>query len=629
MYIKNSSDNKIDFSIYDQVRTTIAGSSFDWRFLPIYILIIIIFAFLFFNLFNLQLIDGRDYLLIASRTNQTENRIVPPRGLVYDSKGKKLAYNVPSYTLFVSPLEIEDGKEKETIRKVSKLLDLKFEKLWQGFKEEAYEDGEILPIDRVTIQTGLDFDQYIDAVLVLNEMEGVYIEVEAVREYISPEYFSHIIGYVGDPTESDVENGIYSRSQIGKLGVEFKYDQYLRGTEGVEITETGIIDHRQRTFIPQEEQPGDNIYLTIDKKWQLKLSDIMQRQIDEVNAFAGAGVVMDSDTGEIKAMVSLPSFDNNLFSQGISSRDFTELLNDPKTPLLNRVVGLQLPPGSIFKIIGATAALETNTVNQYTEILSDRCLELPGDIQFCEADGAYLGSLNIKSALAKSSNIYFCSVALKLPNGIRDLEKYAADYGIGQTTGIDLNGEQLGTMASPELKEKLWSEQWYLGDICNAIVGQGLVTVTPLQMVVAMSAVNNGGEILKPRLVSKIEDQTGNEKVKTKKDVVRKLDVSAENLEIIKDGMRQAATDGTAADLDSLPGDIFAKTGSADASELIQGKLYTGAHSWVMGCFDSDGKNYCFVIMQQWGGRGYKTVPIIKKFINCVYNDFADSCEEI
>lgn len=629
---ENKKSTKVDFLSLDSITTREVKGGFSWRFLNIYVLAIFIFTFLLFNLFNLQIIEGSQNLLLASRINQSTSIILPPRGLIYDAQGNKLAYNIPAYSLFVKPLEVNADEEESDVRKIAEVINVNPDEFWETYKAKIFSEEKRIESERVTIKSDFTLDQYLGLVTIADQLQGFYLNVEPVREYVNSSYFSNIIGYVGDPTQADVDDGIYSEAQVGKIGVEKQYDKVLRGTEGIQISEKGLFDDRQRVFTPQEMKYGDNIFLTIDSSWQMKLTEIMRAQSDTVGAFASAGVIMNSRTGEVKAMVTLPGYDNNLFAKGIGAKDFSRLINDPRTPLLNRPIALQLPPGSIWKVIGATAGLETNVINENTEFFSNRCMELPGDIKFCEADAGYLGNIDLKDALAKSSNIYFCNVALQLNSkstGIRALIDYGERYGIGKATGIDLPGEGAGTMASPELKKKLLNEPWYLGDECNTIIGQGLVTVTPLQMTVVAAAISNGGKVLEPHVLSRIEDQTGNTIYAQSPVVTRNLDVSSKTLDIIRSAMRRTVLAGTAGDLRNSPGEVIAKTGSSDAGEYIQGKYYSGAHSWVMGCFDYSEENYCFTIMQQWGGRGYKTVPIMKKFINCVYNDFTNECENV
>lgn len=629
MRLRARKANRIDFIEVDS-----SGSeerNYRWRFIPIYFLSLGLIVFLLFNLFNLQIIEGSQNLLLATRINQARSTVVPPRGLIMDAKGRKLAYNIPAYSLNLNPSQIKSEAEEELIGKIAEIIKGNPDELFETYRKKVYnEEGKKLQLTRLTLKADLSFEQQLALVASLESLPGASVSVEAIREYDDAQYFAHILGYVGEPTQRDIENGIYSESIIGKTGVEQYYDEYLRGIEGVQIKEKGILDERERVYTPQEAKYGDNLYLTIDSRWQKKLTDLMNEQSDEVDAFASAGVIMNSSTGEILASVSLPSYDNNLFAKGISYKDYSQLINNPKTPLLNRVVGLQLPPGSIYKIIAAAAGLQEGVINESTKFLSDRCKELPGKIFFCEADSGYLGYVNVKDALSKSSNIFFCEVALKINTdrkGIRTLIDYAQRFGMGQTTGIDLPGEQTGSVPSPGLKQKLLKEPWYTGDECNMVIGQGLVTTTPIQMTVAMAAIANGGNIVKPHVLGKVENQLGKLVFENKTDLVKKLDIDQSVINIIKSALRRTAIEGTAKDLNGVPGNPIAKTGSSDAGEYIQGKYYVGSHSWVMGCFDYQGNNYCYTVMQQWGGRGYKTVPIMKKFINCVYADFADKCE--
>lgn len=558
------------------------------------------------------------------------NVVLPPRGIIYDSNGKKLAYNVPAYTLSVNTGELSAVEEEEIIRHLAEYLNLNPDELWLDYLQKVYDVENTRQIlSRIAIKKDLNIDQYLSVLPHLDLLPGIYIDVQPLRVYSDSEYFSHVLGYIGAPMQADIDAGVYFKESVGKTGIELQYDELLRGNTGLKITQTSTIGQEQATFVSKDFKYGDNIYLTLDSAWQKALTDIMQTQLRSVNAFASAGVIMNSNTGEIKALVSLPTYDNNKFSQGISSNDYSELINDIHSPLLDRTIGLQLPPGSVFKIVGATTLLEEGIVTDSTIILSDRCLDLPGNIKFCEADSGYLGNINLRTALEKSSNIFFCTAALRLnsqKDGIYSQIKYAEGFGIGKITGIDLPGEQKGTMPSPELKKRLFNTPWYVGDECNTIIGQGLLTVTPMQMLVATAAVNNGGKVLQPHLLSKVEDQVGGELQRVGPKVVNELGVSDNALDIIKRGMRQAAETGTASPLGRLPNNVIAKTGSSDAGEVIQGTLYQGAHSWVVGCFDYEGENYCFTVMQQWGGRGYKTVPIMDKFIKCLNSDFTQYC---
>ncbi len=633
MFIKDKDNNRVDFA-EDDLIIKIDSEGFRWRIIAIYLLLAMVFTFIFINSFQLQIIEGGKNLFVASRTNQAQLKSLASRGLIFDSKGNKLVQNIPSYSLFIKIVEIpvEVEKEKEILKLLAQLLVEDENGFYKTYHDKAYNDeGSRLKSGRITLKSDLNFDQYFAVLSRIDELPGVYVNTEPVRQYDNGAVFSNILGYIGDPNESDIKKGIYSESQVGKTGIEKSYDEYLRGKEGILIKENETLTGKQTDTQVINPQPGDNIYLTVDAQWQIKLTQIMVANIESVKAFAGAGVIINSKTGEVKAMVTAPSYDNNLFANGISSTDYSTLITNPKHPLTNRPIALQLPPGSIMKIFGATAALESGTITESTEKLSDRCMDLPGNIVFCEADRGYIGWVNVKEAMAVSSNIFFCKVMQDMHNkpGYGYYYDIARSYGIGSQTGIDIGGEGSGTLPSADLKKKIDNIPWYIGDECNTVIGQGYVTVTPLQMAVAISAIVNEGNVVKPHLLDRIEDQQGNIIKKSQTEYVRNINVSQKTLDVLKAGLRQGVTAGTAGALKNLPGNSIGKTGSSDAGEWINGKYYSGAHSWILGCFDFEGEQYCYTVMQQWGGRGYKTVPIMKKFINCLYNNFSNNCEAI
>lgn len=616
----------------DEIIIDINTSSFKWRVVMVYIMLAGVFAFLLLGAFQLQLIEGGKNLLIASRTNQAQTRISASRGLIFDSNGITLASNTPSYSLYVKPSGLDVADEEKVIIQTAQLLGMDQAEFYESYKSKVYNsEGVRSSAERVTLKSNLTFEQYFNVLSRIEELSGISVNVEAVRKYNDAQMFSNIIGYIGDPTQTDIDNGIYPESQVGKIGIERQYDQFLRGKDGSIITAKETLTGKQTQSQLIDAEAGGNVYLNIDAKWQIYLNNILSNVVSSSNAFGGAVTVMNSKTGEIKALVSNPGYDNNLFANGISSKDYAELINNPKKPLFNRPISMQLPPGSIMKIFGAVAILESGTITEDTKYLSDRCLDLPGNIRFCEADSGYLGWVDVKQAMARSSNIFFCKAMQDLRDKVGYAYYYdiARSFGMGLKTGIDIEGEVAGVLPSADYKKQLFNQPWYIGDECNTVIGQGYVTATPIQMTVAISAIVNGGNVLKPQLVDKILDQSGQEVFNSQTEVLRKLNISDKTLQILKEGLRMGVTEGTLGSLKNLPGNPIGKTGSSDAGEWINGKYYSGAHSWVMGCFDFEEEQYCYTVMQQWGGRGYRTVPVMKKFINCLYNDFSNNCEAI
>jgi len=595
-------------------------------------LAILIFGFLYVKIFGLQIIQGSKYYLIASKTNQSQVKIPAPRGIIYDNNGIKLAFNTLSYSIYVKTSNLKSEDETSLFNLLAGYIGGKSANLLQNYRTAAYDSNGVKKEGiRVTISNNVNYDQYINLLTNADKFStyGVYFTSEPLRYYSDPVALANIMGYVGDPSLADIKRGINSDSQVGKDGLESYDDQYLRGEDGIQISQRDPLTKQLNTYTTQEVQPGENLVLTIDSKWQEALYTSLKNRVAETNSFGGAGVIVNSKTGEVKAMVTYPTYNSNQFTQGISYSDYQVLINDIRRPLFDRPIALQLPPGSTWKIFGATAALESGVVDENYTFFSNRCMDLPGNKQICEADKSFLGNVNIKQALAYSSNLYFCNAAIlmdKKYGGPDYLLNMAKEYQLGQKTGIDLYGEASGTLPSPELELKNNGSPWYIGDDCNTIIGQGLDTVTPLQMAMGVSAISNGGNLMKPYIVSSVTDSSGDVVKNTLPEVRNVINASQSTFDIIKKGMKLAVNGGTASGLNSLPGNFIAKTGSSDASEVINGKTYSGAHSWTVGCFDYQGQNYCFTVMLQWGGRGYKSVPIMKNFINCLYSDFKGYC---
>ncbi|HOY46066.1 MAG TPA: penicillin-binding transpeptidase domain-containing protein [Candidatus Dojkabacteria bacterium] len=631
MLSRRGSKDKNIINQSDTIGFVIDTDDFSWRVMLPYALLAFSFVYLVLGAFELQIVKGGVNFTLAKRTNQAQVKTLASRGLIYSSDGIKLATNDPSYSLSLDVNAIKAENENEVIMLLADLLSLDSEELKATFDQKVYVNGERITSSRVTLRNNLTYDQYYAVLSRIEDLSGVILNVEAIRNYHDPLVYSNIVGYLGDPSQADIDKGIYPQSQVGKTGIEAWYDQQLRGKDGLRVEEKEVVSGQSVNYEAFESVPGNNIVLTVDSRWQQYLKTILDESINKNNAFAGAGAIVKSSTGEVMALVTSPSYDNNLFAQGISATEYNKYLNDPKRPLFNRPIALQLPPGSILKVVGATAGLESGVISADTEKLSDRCMDLPGGIVFCEADRSYIGWVNVEEALARSSNLFFCQVMqdLRAKMGYSYYFDIAKSYGLGTKTGIDIPGEASGLIPDESYKLRVVKEPWYIGDECNTVIGQGYVTVTPLQMTMVASAIANGGYLLKPYIVAEARSQEGQVVLTNQKQIVNNLNLSNSTLTTLQDGLRLGVAAGTAGGLQGLEADMMVKTGSSDAGEWIEGKYYSGAHSWVMGCFDYQDEWYCFTVMQQWGGRGYKTVPIMKKFINCVYTDFKDDCKDV
>jgi|GEM_PF-2212643 len=580
------------------------------KLLPIYIFIMIIMIVLIGNLFSMQILDGNKYLAAANQNYKTRNIIRAPRGVIYSSTGTKLAYNIKVYSVF---LDLNKFNFEQDLEKVANLLGMTYEKVL------GYVDKQKNESSRITLKTDLSHDEYLNIVDDLDTIEGVYAVTEIGRIYKDSFMYSNILGYIGDTSKDDLNDKIDAYARVGKAGLEKVYDYNLRGTDGVSINEIDLATGGLRTYIPTSAEAGDNLYLNIDDIWQEYAYKFLKDRVVANAALGGAIAIMEIDSGKIKVLATYPTYDITSFTNGITKKEFEELQKNPASPLLDRTIAVALPTGSSFKIITGAIGLEEGVIDTKTTFVANGCTILPGEFEFCESSRRMLGEVNFYKAIMRSSNIYFCNVGLLLEKkrgGINTFRKYTDVFGFGKKTGIDLISESAGSMPSPDLKFELYKETWYAGDLCITAIGQGLFTATPIQMLVATASIYNGGEVLRPQVVDRIEDRNGNVIKTFDKEVVNRLPIKEENLKIVQDAMRMAVTEplGTVHRLSSIDMYITGKTGTATTTVLIQGVYYDKPHSWLVGVFEHDGKKYAYVINLAHDSSGMGAIDVMKRF---------------
>lgn len=607
------------------------NSGYNNRILFVVAVWTLLFLLVIGSAFNLQVVQGQAYLKQASAINRFVDKITAPRGLIYDSKGVPLVSNEPRFSLYVLPGEIPSARADEILTAIATRFGADVNSLQETYRARGFTAAGQPVAERVTLLASLSYESYLAYTSLPETLPGVYIASEASRNYLASEAYAHLLGYLGDVNDQErAKFDLDPRARIGKDGLEKYYDQQLRGSDGKSVREQSLLGEGSRSWLATDTRAGANLRLSIDSQWQETLYDALAKYTDqEATALGSAGVIMEADTGKLKALVSYPGFDVNLFTKGISSSDFNKLLSDESTPLLNRATSMQIPTGSVFKVLMAGPLLQEQAVQRST-IYKSGCFELPGDYKICEADGKNYGAINLIDALARSSNPYFCQAVVEFARQERDddaaaraLAQYLTTFGLGKGTGVDLPSELAGTVPSPELKERLQKEPWYLADLCNSVIGQGLVTATPLQMATAMAAVVNGGNVWQPSLVEYLDPLDSSSQYLGEPQLAAKVDISEANLAIVREGMAAAVARGTATGLRDVPGNVLAKTGSAEAGRVkIHGKFQDVAHSWLLGSFNYAGKNYSFAIAIQYGGRGFKSVPVMADFLRCLFADF-------
>lgn len=522
--------------------------------------------FLFFllcRMVQMQLFSGDYYQekSVGNRLRQT--RLIAPRGLIYDGDGNELARNLPGYVVL---LQKQNKYDDELIKTLAGILNMKEENIRKIIKDNS-QYGEPMVIKR-----NLTMEEITKIEEQKRNMGPVILQSVPMRDYPKKEFLVHALGYVGEVSSYEIEQGIFKDtpegSIVGKAGLEKYYDKILRGEDGAYLEEVDATGAVVKNYDTKQPIPGKGLKLTIDSRLQNALEEftvahLRRLQVSGINARAAAVVAVDPRNGAIKAMLSCPGYDPNLFVNGISTKDWNRINNDTAYPLNNKVINGEYPPGSTFKIVTGAAAFELDKV-RYDEAIFDGGFH-PLVPTMGNAGGEVLGWLTFRDGLAMSDNVYFYELGYRV--GIDNIGKYARIFGFGSKTGVDLGGESKGLVASKAVKKEIWNEEWRLGDTFNAAIGQGFNLTTPLQLAVMLSTVANGGTRFKPYLVDSYVDQEGKTIGQPDRDAGQKIDVSQKTIDYIRLAMSATTQEGgTAAFFSSLPKPIAGKTGTAENS---------------------------------------------------------------
>jgi len=500
-----------------------------------------------------------------------------------------------------------------------------FNTIWRDIEDMYYQK-------EVVIARNINNEQTIKIKSLTESFEGLRLDESTKRSYPRGEPFAHILGYTGAVYEEDwnLLDYVGLNDVIGKTGVEKIYDRQLIGEKGLFAFETDATgkalfkNGAEGGRIVETPIVGKNLTLTIDAKAQEKMYKMLQDGVAKYDAVAGVGIVQDVATGEIIVMASYPSFDNNDFIEGLDDKEY-EALNDPiKTPQINRAIAAQLPPGSTFKTLAAVGALDSGAITENTIYVSKSGYAFSNGVPFQEYKGHVYGPLSVTEALMLSSNIYFCETIRNWD--IDEYVKYLDAFGIGKVTGIDLLGEAPGRLPSPEnkiayanLPGVTWLDPiWYPeGDGCNTVIGQGITTTTPLQMINWISAIANDGTLNTPHVGNIFEGSSG--VVETLKFDPLNEDLASKNsLRIVREGMRLSIV-GERSQNFAMRGnkaEVAAKTGTAEFGKLNSAGIYEHTHAWITGFWPYKKPKYSFVILLEDGGGSYNAGALANEFTN-------------
>ncbi len=538
------------------------------------IIISLSFLYLIVGLGYTQIVKGPYYERLSESNRIRLIPIPAPRGDILDRNGASLVSTRPSFNACIVPQEFG----MESIGLLARTL-----KLTPDEVRERLKKGRSSPFAPCVIARDIDRRTMVRLEEMRSELPGVIVQVEGLRYYPHRAICSHILGYLGKlgPLELRARQkyGYRGKVLVGRTGIEESFDQWLRGEDGGRLVEVDYKGRLERILGDKPPVKGKDLHLTIDIRLQTLAWDLLGRR-------PGAIILMEPQTGEILAMASRPDYDPNCFVDPKRSDQRFRILEDPRSPLLNRAVMGQYPPGSTFKVAVALTALELDKISPATRRHCDGVYYLGGRPFRCWREDGH-GSLNLEEAITYSCNVFFYQVGLMV--GVDNLAKMAKYLGYGRPTGIELPGEAKGLVPTKRWKRLTKGKRWYDGETVNFSIGQGYILVTPLQSVRMISVVANGGNLTQPHLVK----ATGVDKE------AEKLDILARNIRIVRDGMTKGVSyEGGTGHNAYVPGlAIAAKTGTA---EVERGR----SHSWFVGFCPADDPQIAFLVFLEHGGYG-------------------------
>ena len=575
--------------------------------------VLLFFLIIFVRLFYLQIIRG-NYFFDLSENNRIKIQEIPaPRGIIYDRGGRVLANNTASFD--ISLLYSGTSQLSASLPLLNKILNIKPEEIIKKVKNSIF----FPRFKPIKIKLDVSRKELSSIEFHKLDLPSVVVEFFPKRNYPLKKDLSHIIGYLGEINESELSRVEYSEYTpgdfLGKSGLEKVFELTLKGDPGWLQFEVDSLGRKKRVLSSSNPVSGKNLFLTIDLDLQV-FSD--QALGDRV----GSVIAMDPNSGEVLAFVSHPAFDPNLFSRGITSKNWRALINNPQHPLTNKGVQGLYPPGSLFKIVTAIAGLEEGKITPDTKFFCNGSFRFGNRFYRCWKKGGH-GTLNLMEAIEQSCDIYFYQVGHIV--GIDILAYYARAFGMGRATGIVLKNEREGLVPTNRWKESVFHIPWQKGETLSCAVGQGFYLATPLQMLILISAIANGGKICMPFLVKKIEGGQGGGIKEFKPRCVSRVPISSESINIIKESLwRVVHGEKGTAKIARIEGvDLAGKTGTAQVVGLPPGEKrselpsHLQDHAWFFAFAPFNNPKIAVVVLVEHGGFGsVVAAPIAREIIN-------------
>ena len=586
----------------------------DWykqRIVGMMLGVLAVFVVLLMRLMYLQVVAGDDYYRLSMNNSIRLQTVDPPRGLVLDRHGTKLAENRPSFDVSFTPKDA--GDVGRVISELAAYLNVPVDEL-QGKVKNSRGLAAFRPVV-LKQDIGRDVLAAVEAHKV--DMPGVSIQVRLRRNYLYELNASHLIGYLGEINLDELKSGDYPNLRggdyIGKFGVERTQESFLRGEPGgrqVEVNANGQIMRVLQTVSPK---PGRNVHLTLDRELQQRAEELLE-------GVAGAAVAVEPASGEILAMASSPSFNQNAFVSGIGTGVWEALISHPFRPLENKAIQGEYPPGSTFKIVTALAGLEEKAIDETTSFDCAGFLPFAGRDYRCWKKEGH-GRVDVRRALSESCDVFFYRTGLRL--GIDRLAWYAKAFGLGVRSGVTLDQEARGLIPSSAWKKKRFGVAWQEGETLSVAIGQGYVLATPLQMAMLTAAVGNGGIRHRPTVLSRVETMEGDVVFQTAPQEIGRLPISPRNLKIVQQGIWGAVNGerGTARRVHLNDIEIAGKTGTSQVvGRKESGDDYTPPHhrphAWFVCYAPFDAPKIAIAVVVENGEHGSSAAgPIAREMV--------------
>lgn len=576
------------------------------------------FVILFLRLFHLQLVAGENYRRLSENNCIRLQYTDPPRGLIYDRHGVLLVENRPSFDLSII---LNDAKPvDETIRKLTELI--------RTTPDEIY--GRVSQIKGAASYNQLILKQDIgrESLAAIEarkyDLPGIAIGVKSRRYYVNENSAAHLIGYLGEINSEELKSGDYKGfrrgDSIGKFGVEKACEGPLRGERGGSQVEVDATGRMIRALKKVDEKPGANIYLTIDRRIQMRAEELLEGK-------AGAVVAVSPRTGEVIAMASSPSFNPNAFVSGIAHKEWQALISNPQRPMENKAIQGEYPPGSVYKIVTAIAGLEEGVIDENSSFFCPGFYSFGNRVFRCWEKRGH-GTMDVVSAIEASCDVFFYQTGQKL--GVDRLAWYAKACGLGSPTGVALDHEAPGLIPTANWKLMRTGVPWQAGETLSVAIGQGYDLVTPIQMACLTAAVANGGKRFRPSIVKKVETVDGRLVEATVPEIVGLIPATPRTLALVKKGLWRVVNGerGTARRVRIEDIDISGKTGTAQVCSRKVEKMkregdvetHFKSHAWFVAFAPSDNPEIALCVLIEHGEHGSTTAgPIARELIKTYF----------